>query len=69
VTQIALPHGPVPVKLAGVIVNVVDAVPPRESVTVTMACALVVPVGVPLIKPPPIAMDIDIPSGNSPVNA
>ena len=64
-----LPQGPVPVNDAGAIVNVVDAVPPLESVTVTVACAPVTPVGVPLIKPPPKPVDMDIPVGKSPVNA
>jgi len=69
VTQIALPQAPVPVKLAGAMVNVVDPVPPRASVTVTVACPAIVPLGVPLIRPPPIPVDIDMPSGNAPVNA
>src|SRR5262245_29185927 len=65
----ALPHGPVPVNPAGVIINVVVATPPLASVTVTVASAPAVLVGVPLIKPPPIPVDMDIPVGNPPVKA
>jgi hypothetical protein len=69
VTQIALPHGPKPVNPAGVIMNEVIAVLPPASVTFTVACTPVVPAGVPLIKPPPKPVDIDIPVGKLPVNS
>jgi hypothetical protein len=65
----ALPHGPEPVNPAGVIMNEVVAMPPLTSVTVTEVCTPVIPVGVPLIKPPPKPVDIDIPDGKPPVNA
>jgi hypothetical protein len=64
-----LPHGPEPVNAAGVIMKEVAAIPPLASVTVTVACTPVMPVGVPLIKPPPKPMDIDMPVGKPPVNA
>jgi hypothetical protein len=59
----------VPVNPAGVIMKAVAELTPLASVTVTVACAPVIPVGVPLIKPPPKPVDIDIPAGKSPVNA
>jgi len=49
--------------------NEVAAVPPLASVTVTVACTEVIPVGVPLIKPPPKPVDIDMPVGKPPVKA
>jgi hypothetical protein len=58
-----------PVNPAGVIMNEVVAVLPPASVTFTVACTPVIPVGVPLIKPPPKPVDIDIPVGKPPVNA
>ena len=54
---------------AGVIMKEVAAVPPLTSVTVTVACTPVMPVGVPLIKPAPKPVDIDMPVGKAPVNA
>jgi hypothetical protein len=47
----------------------VEAVPPLTSVTVTVVCSPVIPVGVPLIKPPPEPVDIDMPVGKPPVKA
>jgi hypothetical protein len=64
-----VPHGPEPVKPAGVIVKEVEAVPPLASVTVKVVCSPVIPVGVPLIKPPPRPVDIDTPVGKPPVKA
>jgi hypothetical protein len=49
--------------------NEVVAVPPLASATFTVASTLVVSVGVPLIKPPPEPVDIDMPDGKSPVYA
>jgi hypothetical protein len=47
--------------------NDVVADPPLASVTVTAACTPVISVGVPLSKPPPKPVDIDIPVGKPPV--
>jgi hypothetical protein len=65
----ALPHGPEPVKPAGVIMKEVVAIPPLASATVTAACTPVIAVGVPLIKPPPKPVDMDMPIGKPPVKA